>query len=172
MKRLLLATILSLLTATSVTAQTVYIVRHAEKADGGSDPMLSEAGLERADALATALREAHPDLILVSPMQRTALTAAPTAAHHGVTPVVVPFDDGVQGQVAATVARVRALPPEAVVLIVGHSNTAPLIARGLGYAEAADMPNCEFSRLTRLTLRGGSVMATVMPYGRRDDCPA
>lgn len=171
MKRLLFATALSLLTATSTMAQTVYLVRHAEKAPGGSDPALTGAGAERAGALATLLAEAHPDLILVSPMRRTALTAAPTADAHALTPVAVPFDGGVQGQVDATVARVRALPTEAVVLIVGHSNTVPLIARGLGYAEAIDMPECEYDRLTVVHLTGAEGHGEVLRYGEASICP-
>ena len=170
MKRLLLATALSLLTATSAAAQMVYVVRHAEKADASSDPVLSAAGVERAQALSAALADAHPDLILVSPLQRTALTAAPTADHHGVGPVAVPFDGGVEGQVAATVARVRAQPSDAVVLIVGHSNTVPLIARALGYAEAADMPECEFDRMTVLHLMGEGAHGQVSRYGAAAHC--
>lgn len=170
MKRLLLATTLSLLTATSAAAQTVYVVRHAEKADTSSDPVLSAAGVERAQALSAALADAHPDLILVSPLQRTALTAAPTAGHHGVTPVAVPFDGGVEGQVAATVARARAQPSDAVVLIVGHSNTVPLIARALGYAEAADIPECEFDRMTVLHLMGEGAHGQVSRYGAAAHC--
>lgn len=170
MKRLLLAAALSLLTATSAMAQTVYIVRHAEKADAGADPVLSGAGTERAGALAAALVDAHPDLILVSPLQRTALTAAPTAEHHGAVPVVIPFDGGVAGQVAATVARVRAQPSDAVVLVVGHSNTVPLIARALGYAEAADMPECEFDRMTMLHLMGDGAHGQVSLYGAASAC--
>lgn len=169
MKRLLLAA-LSLLTATSAMAQTVYIVRHAEKADASADPVLSAAGTERAGALAAALADAHPDLILVSPLQRTSLTAAPTAQSHSVMPVAVPFDGGAQGQIAATVARVRAQPADAVVLIVGHSNTVPLIARALGYAEAADMPECEFDRMTVLHLMGEGAHGHVSRYGAASTC--
>lgn len=172
MKRLLLAAAISLLTAGSAMAQTVYIVRHAEKADASADPVLSAVGTERAGALAAALVDAHPGLILVSPLQRTALTAAPTAEYHDVTPTVVPFDGGAAGQVAATVARVRALPADAVVLIVGHSNTVPLIARALGYAEAADMPECEFDRLTVLHLMGDGAHGQVSRYGAPANCPA
>lgn len=170
MKRLLLAAALSLLTATSAMAQTVYIVRHAEKADASADPVLSAAGTARAGALAAALADAHPDVILVSPLQRTALTAAPAAEYHDISPVVVPFDGGTAGQVEATVARVRALPSNAVVLIVGHSNTVPLIARGLGYAEAIDMPECEYDRLTILHLGAAGTRSRVSRYGAASTC--
>ena len=170
MKRLLLAAALSLLTGASAMAQTVYIVRHAEKADASADPVLSAAGTERAGALAAALADAHPDLILVSPLQRTALTGAPTAEYHDAVPVVIPFEGGVAGQVAATVARVRAQPSDAVVLVVGHSNTVPLIARALGYAEAGDMPECEFDRMTVVHLMGESAHGQVSRYGAASTC--
>lgn len=172
MKRLLLAAVVSLLSAmaTAASAQTVYIVRHAEKADASADPVLSAAGEARAQALSAALADAHPTVVLTSPLQRTRLTAAPTAAYHSATPEAVPLDGGGATHVAATVSRVQALPDDAVVLIVGHSNTVPLIARALGYAEAADMPECEYDRLTVLHLNGDTVHGEVRRYGAPANC--
>lgn len=170
MKRLLLAAALSLLAATSAMAQTVYLVRHAEKADASADPVLSEAGRARAAALAAALAEAHPGHIFTSPLQRTRLTAEPTAAYHSVTIEPVGFDGGSAGHVAGIAERVRALPEDAVVLVVGHSNTVPLIARALGYAEAADMPDCEYDRMTTLHLMGDAAHGQVTRYGAPTSC--
>lgn len=170
MKRLLLAAALSLFAATSAMAQTVYLVRHAEKADASADPLLSEAGLARAAALATAMAEAHPDHIFTSPLQRTRLTAAPTAEFHSVTIEPVGFEGGAAAHVAVIAERVRALPEDAVVLIVGHSNTIPLIARALGYAEAADMPECEYDRMTLLHLMGDAAHGQVSRYGTPTAC--
>ena len=171
MKRLLLAAAVSLLTAASAMAQTVYLVRHGEKADASADPALSEAGQARARQLALALADAHPGYVFTSPLQRTRLTAEPTADYHSVTVQPVGFDGGTPAHVAAIVARVRALPEDAVVLIVGHSNTVPLIARALGYAEAADMPDCEYDRMTVLHLMGeGSAHGQVSRYGVPTPC--
>lgn len=172
MKRLLLAAVLSLFAADAASAQTVYLVRHAEKlaTPGDPDPALTEAGEARAQALSQALRDAHPVLVLTSPMQRTILTAAPTADYHSAPSEAVSLGGGGAAHIAATVARVRALPQDAVVLIVGHSNTVPAIARALGYAEAADMPECEYDRMTRLTLDGEAVQAVVSRYGAPSDC--
>lgn len=170
MKRLLLAAALSLLAATSAMAQTVYLVRHAEKADASADPVLSEAGRVRAAALSTALAEAHPGHIFTSPLQRTRLTAAPTAEFHSATIEPVALDGGAAAHVAAIAERVRALPDDAVVLVVGHSNTVPLIARALGYAEAADMPECEYDRMTVLHLMGGTAHGQVSRYGAPTTC--
>ena len=170
MKRLLLAAALSLLTATSAMAQTVYLVRHAEKVDASADPVLSEAGQARAAALAAALAAVHPGHIFTSPLQRTRLTAQPTAELHSVTIEPVGFDGGTPAHVAAIAERVRALPDDAVVLIVGHSNTVPLIARALGYAEAADMPDCEYDRMTMLHLMGDAAHGMVSRYGATPTC--
>lgn len=175
MKRLLLAAAFSLAAALPAMAQTVVIVRHAEKADPAAgldaDPLLSEAGQARAQALAAALTEAHPSVILTSPLQRTILTAAPTAEYHSVTSEAVPLDGGLQAHLAAIVAKVEAAPDDATILIVGHSNTVPLIARALGYADAADMPECEYDRLTTLHLTGeGRAHGMVSRYGEAASC--
>ena len=170
MKRLLLATALSLLTAAPALAQTVIIVRHAEKADASADPVLSEAGRARAQALSDALRDSHPVLVLTSPLQRTIQTAAPTADYHSAPSEPVSLDGGGAAHVAATVARIRALPEDATVLVVGHSNTVPLIARALGYAEAADMPECEYDRMTVLHLMGDAAHGEVSRYGEPTTC--
>lgn len=172
MKRFLLAAALSLATAVPAMAQTVVIVRHAEKADASADPVLSEAGQARARALAAELADAHPSLVLTSPLQRTILTAAPTAEYHSAPSEIVSLEGGGGAHIAATVARVRALPEDATVLIVGHSNTVPLIARALGFAEAADMPECEYDRMTTLHLMGeGRAHGVVSRYGEPTTCP-
>lgn len=171
MKRLLLAAALSLATALPAMAQTVIIVRHAEKADASADPVLSEAGQARAQALAAELADDHPAIILTSPLQRTRLTAAPTAEHHSVTPEAIALNGGVQAHLAEIVARVQAQPEDATILIVGHSNTVPLIARALGYPDAADMPECEYDRMTTLHLLGeGRAHAIVSRYGEPTTC--
>jgi broad specificity phosphatase PhoE len=171
MKRLLLAAAVSLLTATSAMAQTVYLVRHAEKADASADPVLSEAGQARAVALAGVLADVHPGHVFTSPLQRTRLTAEPTATAYSLTIEPVGFDGGSTGHVAAIAERIRALPDDAVVLVVGHSNTIPLIARALGYAEAADMPECEYDRMTMLHLMGDMTHGQVSRYGAPTTCP-
>ena len=173
MKRLLLAiTMIALFTATAATAQTVILVRHAEKADGGgSDPTLSEAGRQRATMLMLAVANARPRYIITTPLRRTGETAEPLALYAALTPDIIGFDDGVAAHVEAVVARIRALPRSAVVLVVGHSNTVPLIARALGYAEAADMPDCEFDRLTALQITRRGVRGMADHYGAPSVCP-
>ncbi|HRO87941.1 MAG TPA: hypothetical protein PLH21_07940, partial [Chiayiivirga sp.] len=89
---------------------------------------------------------------------------------HSAPSEAVSLEGGGAAHIAATVARVRALPEDATVLIVGHSNTVPLIARALGYAEAADMPECEYDRLTVVRLDGDQARGEVSRYGEPTTC--
>ncbi|MDP3378138.1 MAG: phosphoglycerate mutase family protein [Brevundimonas sp.] len=156
--------------ASAASAQTVYIVRHAEKAsDTERDPVLSGAGIARAEALAALFSEGTPDLIVVSPLQRTQLTAAPALEASGAFMVVSPLDDGVEAHVETIRQGVWALSEDTVVLIVGHSNTVPLIARALGY-ETLDMPECEYDRLIRLERRRGEVSGETRLFGVSTTC--
>src|SRR5690348_17209435 len=55
----------------------VILVRHAEKASQTeSDPVLSEAGTQRAKDLAAALADAGVGSVITTQLQRTRLTAA------------------------------------------------------------------------------------------------
>ncbi|WP_420472099.1 SixA phosphatase family protein [Brevundimonas sp. FT23042] len=171
MKRLLLATALTLLSATSAMAQTVILARHAEKADQSADPALSEAGQARATALAVALSGADLTHVLVTPLRRTGDTAALAAQAHAITPEAISFDGGTEAHVARVAERVRALPSDAVVLVVGHSNTMPLIAKALGEVGPDEMRDCEYDRLTVIRLQAdGSSPAIVSRFGAPSVC--
>lgn len=82
-------------------ATDLLLVRHGEsmpgrvdqpfpERDGHADPPLSPEGEEQAVRLAERLASAAVDAIYVTPLQRTAQTAAPLAAKLGLTPVVEP----------------------------------------------------------------------------------
>jgi broad specificity phosphatase PhoE len=154
---------------TPVVAQTVILVRHAEKADQSADPVLSGEGEARAQALADRLGASSIDLILTSSLQRTRLTAAATAEAYGIEPVAIALDTSTEAHVADLVARVRAAPETSTILIVGHSNTVPMIARALGQ-NTPDMPDCEYDRLLTLKLQGESVFGVTGRYGARSEC--
>lgn len=171
MKRLLLAAAVSLLTATSALAQTVILVRHAEKADASADPVLSAAGQARATALAVALSDADLTHVLVSPLQRTRLTAELSAQAHAVTPEVFSFEGGTDAHIQRIAERIRALPADAVVLVVGHSNTVPLIATALGETGASEMRDCEYDRLIVVSVqKDGDSPAVIARYGEPANC--
>lgn len=165
----LVISLLVLLGAGPVLAQTVILVRHAEKADTSADPVLSEAGQARAAALSRALEGLPLTDILVTPLQRTGLTAAPTAQLHGLVPEAVPLDGGSEVHIARVADRIRALPSSAVVLVVGHSNTIPQIARALGLSTARDLEDCQYDVLTAIDLQSGE--SAVATYGAASVCP-
>ena len=171
MKRLLLAATMSLLTVGSATAQTVIVVRHAEKADASADPVLSEAGRRRAMDLAVALSDADLTHVLTSPLQRTRLTAQLAAEAHAINPEVISFEGGTEAHIRRLAERVRGLPADAVVLIVGHSNTVPLIAAALGETGPSEMADCEYDRLTVISVEDdGDSPAVIARYGAPANC--
>ena len=153
------------LAAAPVAAQTVILVRHGEKADEGRDPDLSQAGQARAEALAQGLGGAGLTHVLVTPLRRTYQTAGPSAAGAGLAPLAVGFDGGIEAHVARVAETARGFGPDAVVLVAGHSNTIPLIARALGAVDEAEMSDCEYDRLIVLDLGGETVRAVRARYG-------
>jgi broad specificity phosphatase PhoE len=111
--------------------RTVVLVRHAD-IDSPPDPApddwpLNAAGQARAAALAHVVGSAGVATVYVSPALRTQQTAAPVAALLGLQPKQVP--DPPQ-----FVQAVLAGPADAVILVVGHSNTIPEMVSALGAA--------------------------------------
>jgi len=106
---------------------TVVLVRHAEQLNDDKDPGLSEAGRARAERLAGMLEAAGLDAIYVSQAKRTQETAAPVAGATGLEPRLVPAEAS-----GRLVRRLKWRHRGDVVLVVGHGNTLPAIAEGLG----------------------------------------
>jgi probable phosphoglycerate mutase len=82
-------------------ATEIVLVRHGASAaavpgrrfdllDGHADPPLAPEGLEQARAVAERLGGEQVDKLFVTPLQRTAETAAPLAEATGLQPTVVP----------------------------------------------------------------------------------
>src|ERR1700720_2165791 len=95
--------LLSALVATATVQSTIFIVRHAEKADATKDSDLSEAGRARAEALAKMLKDAKINAIYATEFKRTQQTAAPLAKALGITVMTVPAKDN-----TALIAKLRA----------------------------------------------------------------
>lgn len=134
---------------------TVVLVRHAERVPEGRDPELSEVGARHAQRLAELLEYSGIAAIYVSEARRTQQTAAPLAAATGVNPQVVPAD-----RHKRLLRRLKWRHGGDVVLVVGHSNTVPLIADGLG-AEIGVVEAEEYSGLWVISysrLRGTRVL--------------
>ena len=126
--------------SSSFSQSTVFIVRHAEKADDSKDAELSEAGRARAEALAKILRDSKISVICTTEFKRTQQTAAPLAKALGLTVTTLPFANH-----AALVAKLRTSTANS--LVVGHGNTIPDIIKALGITETVNIPDSDYDNL-------------------------
>jgi phosphohistidine phosphatase SixA len=152
-RRVAIAAFLVISTAGPLLAgQAAFVVRHAERADAGTagagmmanDPELSDAGRARAEALATALKDAGITAIYATQFRRTQQTAAALAKALGLTVTVVPAND-----TKALVEKIKASTGNT--LVVGHSNTVPEVIRGLGVATEVKIGENEYDNLFVVT---------------------
>lgn len=139
---------------------TVYLVRHAEKTAGGRDPQLSEAGVQRASALASVLGNAGLDHVHSSNYRRTRNTALPTAQHLGMDLEL--YDPRNLDTLAEKLTAKGGYH-----LVVGHSNTTPSLVRLLGGEPGDDIrEKTEFDRIYAVTRdRAGVVRSVQFRYG-------
>ncbi|MBA3831607.1 MAG: histidine phosphatase family protein [Chthoniobacterales bacterium] len=125
-------------------AQTIFLVRHAERADAGgvaqTDPGLSKEGHERAAALARTLQDAKIVAIYATEYSRTQETAQPLAEKIGVRATIIPAKG-----IIALIAKLKNLTGN--VLIVGHSNTLPEIVKALGVSSPITIGELEYDNL-------------------------
>jgi broad specificity phosphatase PhoE len=140
---------------------TVLLVRHAERPAGG-DPSLDAVGQARAQALADALASAGVTAIYTTQYRRTQETAAPLAQRLGITAQVIAAQGGesVGAHVSEVASAIRTRHAGGVVLVVGHSNTIPLIVRALG-GTAPDLAESEYANLFVVTLPASGAVRTI-----------
>jgi broad specificity phosphatase PhoE len=168
-KTLLMLFAFGLIAAGRAAAQTttVIVVRHAEKVDDSEDPVLSRAGAARADALAEALQHAPVTAVYTTQYRRTQLTAEPAARAAGVTPVVIGAGSPAQTHVDRLAARIRESDTGGTVLVVGHSNTVPLIVKTLAGIDVGSIADSEYNDFFIVTLRPDAEPQLVrVRYGR------
>lgn len=144
---------------------TIFLVRHAEKVRGpevGRDPELTEAGHARARALAHTLSDAGIDVITTTQWRRTSQTAAPLADLLGLEPKVVRTDE--PRFIERMVELVEAHRGRTLV-VVGHSDTTPDLARALGATTAPDISDDDFDDLYQVQLGDGSPRFIHLRFG-------
>ena len=147
-----------LLAASPLAAlDAIYLVRHAEKAEGwpesnrALDPFwpLSPAGIERAQGLPARLAPAGIAAVYTSRTVRAFATGLPLAETAG-APLVVDPGSSAKPEMNAFLARLRERhPADRAVLVVGHANTLPELLARLGAG-----PEC-FARLGIKATGGG-----------------
>ncbi len=132
--------VLSVVLSTAPAQSTIFVVRHAEKADASKDPDLSEAGRARAEALAKMLKDANITAIYTTEFKRTQQTAAPLAKALGITVTTLPAENS-----APLIAKLRALNGNS--LVVGHGNTIPDLIKALGISEPINVAENDYDNL-------------------------
>jgi broad specificity phosphatase PhoE len=160
MMRGLICALALLCGAAGASAQTtvVILVRHAEQdAAAGQDPPLSAAGRARADSLVRALRGAGISAIYHTQFRRTTETAkvAADSLHVPTTEFATQAGQAPQQHAAALAADVLARHKGRTVLVVGHSNTVPLIAAALGASDPPRIADTEYFWLYVVVKREG-----------------
>ena len=139
--------VLATLASPALAQKAIVVVRHAEKAlDQGNDPGLNKKGRARARALATQLAGLKIGAILTTDWRRTQLTAAPLASALGIEPQIVGIEGSVEEH-AKTVAEAVRAQSAAAVLVVGHSNTVPVIISALGGPKVAAIADDGYDNL-------------------------
>lgn len=124
---------------TSLVESTYIFIRHAEKMnDGTSDPGLSAEGIDRAQGWIELLDEYNISAIYSTPYKRTQQTAAPIAEHLGLDVQEYGFSN-----VDSLVTSFKDLYKNTAVLIVGHSNTTPMLVNMM--VQFKQYPNLEES---------------------------
>jgi broad specificity phosphatase PhoE len=148
MKRLIVCfLLLGALLSTAPAQSTIFIVRHAEKADATKDSDLSRAGRARAAALAKMLKDANITAIYAGERKRTQQTAAPLAKVLGITVTILSPKDS-----AALAARLRSANGNS--LVVGHGNTIPPLIKALGISQPIKITENDYDNLFVVVMDG------------------
>jgi phosphohistidine phosphatase SixA len=149
----------------------VWLVRHAERADQGTpaaatmapqtDPELSSVGHQRAQTLASMLRDAGLTRIFSTPFARTRQTATPLATLLGLE--VELYDPRQPETVDALLDDIGSRGGR--YLIVGHSNTTPALVERLGGESHGAIAEDEYDRLYVIVRdQAGAVTSTLLRF--------
>lgn len=157
-----LAVVLLTLQAFDVSANTFYLVRHAEKLPGGADPALTVCGEARAQALAAYLADVKLEAVYATAYQRTQQTAAAVAQSQQLkVSLYDPRDTGALLQQLASHSQ--------PVLIVGHSNTIPPLVTELSAIAMVPLDEQDYSMLYRVDNSAQSTAVTILRQAFRCD---
>ena len=134
----------------------IYLVRHAERAeDGTDDPPLALAGQIRTQVLRHLLAHAGVTHVHTTEWKRTRDTARPIAEDVGREPSV--YDPEELETFASTLITTPGHH-----LVVGHSNTTPMLVEALGGGSSEPIQEFEYDRLYILVIPPGQQPVTTM----------
>ena len=140
---------------------TVFLVRHAEKADAPrEDPSLNEMGKLRSQALARLLEKSGIKAIYTSQFQRTIQTAEPLAKQLGITATPVTLKSSPTNPREISEQSIKEITDKIYehagdgVLVVGHSNSVPAVIKMLGGDMTPTIDEQKFDDLFIVTVYG------------------
>jgi broad specificity phosphatase PhoE len=142
------------------TVTTIYVIRHAERADASNASPLSPAGQARAEALVHVLGLATINAIFVTNTIRSQQTAAPLAAHFGLSPIT--YD---QTDAQSLASDILVAHSGQGILVVAHSETVDDVTGALGAAGVAQLPGSSFDRMFVIHRFGNFVHLDQLRYG-------
>lgn len=128
-----------------------YVMRHLQTPTGMSDPDLTAEGMANARMLPEWFENDRPSAIYISPTKRSQQTAAPLAQALGLTPKL--YDPS---NTPALVQMVRA--EQGTVLVVGHSNTVPVIVEQLGGVRPEPLTENQFGDVWHVAGLNGNTL--------------
>jgi phosphohistidine phosphatase SixA len=143
----------------------IFVLRHADRMPEPDDALKSPEGFKRAELLARMLAESGVRTAYRSDTIRTRDTLQPLKQALGakLAVEVVPLGaDGVHEQ--HIIAAAKALPADATAVVIGHSDTAVTIIKGL---TGQTVENIEgFDKLFVLSIpAAGAASVTLLRYG-------
>jgi broad specificity phosphatase PhoE len=143
--------------------QAIFLVRHAEQ-DGRpsvvDDPVLTEVGHRRAQALAQVLKDAGINVIYTTERRRSIQTAEPISKLLNIEPkrLLLRDRDGLIG-------RLRSQHVHDRVLVVSHSLTLPRLLKVWGYHLDTTIAEKEYDNLFVIISKGdGSPLVLRLRY--------
>jgi phosphohistidine phosphatase SixA len=161
------------LAQTSEPVTTVFLVRHAERAEEPrQDPPLTEQGVARSQALARLLSTAGIKAIITSQFSRTKLTAEPLANKLGITLTSLSLKTSptnprqiAEESTKETVDKILSHAGGSV-LVIGHSNSIPDVIKMLGGDVAPPIDEKKFDDLFVVTVYAkGKAKVAHLKYG-------
>jgi 2,3-bisphosphoglycerate-dependent phosphoglycerate mutase len=132
-------------------ATTIYLIRHAEKADSSPDTNLSEAGKARAQKWAAYFNDKLVTAVYSTPYKRTTQTGLPLA--QSIKQQIITYNPA-----AMDLKEIAAKYEGEAVVIVGHSNTITrYVNKIIGEDFYPDMNEDEFDHVYTVTIENGKI---------------
>jgi phosphohistidine phosphatase SixA len=144
---------------------TIYLVRHAEK-EKGDDPLLTDAGKQRAGDLMRVLKTKNIQRIYVTQYRRTQMTADSLRIQFGIDTVHY-LADTTGNNLVEEIKEHNDFGK--TILVIGHSNTLAFIIKKLGIPEQLipEIADNEFDYLFIVQLTNEGAALTIKKYGAK-----